>query len=219
MIKKRPTVVTVMGVLNIVFGGLWMLLYLCIGLLFVVIFIAFGQANVARDPQLNELKELWSEMTREIPGLTVFLVLTVTLSVVLAIVEIISGIGLLRMKNWARLMCIFYGVVVILTSIASLVYRFAILNPGAERAAEKLVARRGVHMGQDPMEGTFNNILEILQTVIGIAYAVILLIVMLLPSVSAAFTGRTALDESSDRGDDEYFDEGYERRRRDQWSE
>jgi hypothetical protein len=215
MVKQRPVVVTVMGILNIIFGGIWLLIYTCVGVLLLFLFIALSQAEVAREREVRELKELWTVINREVPGFNAFLIVSLVLSLLLPIIEIVAGIGLLRMRSWGRVLSIFYSAAVIASSIASLIYRFGVVNPGMERAMRDWVAQKGAQMGPDPVGSQFNNIFEVIGTFIGMSYAIILLIVMLLPTVSAAFRGETAIGGPYDRPDEDYYDEGYERRRRD----
>ncbi|MEN8126333.1 MAG: GYF domain-containing protein [Planctomycetota bacterium] len=87
--QQRPTSVTVLGILNIVFGGLGIL---CSP--FGIIGLLVPQPNSSFQP--TEVMKLFS-------------VVGYAVGFVFAIILLISGIGLLLRKNWARLTAIAYG--------------------------------------------------------------------------------------------------------------
>src|SRR5262245_10275755 len=99
MTRARPSSVTVMGILNIIFGSLFLLCYLCNGVQ--LIMQSSGKAGGCRganDPGV----EMVNQMQAEIPGLMVYQVTTALLHTVLSILLLTSGIGLLNMQRWAR---------------------------------------------------------------------------------------------------------------------
>jgi hypothetical protein len=222
MARKRPTVVTVMAILNIVFGSLGLLCYLCAGAGFLILFAAINQAG-PQDRGVQALKELWAEVSREVPWMGAYFVGSMIFSLLMAILLLVSGIGLLNMKSWARALAIFYSLITIITQIVVLWLQLAYINPLMLRVNQNLMARNPAFQpGNDPFGGGLmsNNLWSVIGAVIGMTYAVVLLIMMLLPSVSAAFSGGRPPDEYDlERGaeDDEDFDR--ERRRREEWNE
>jgi hypothetical protein len=202
MPRKRPTVLTVFGILNIVFGSLGLVCYSCIG--FGLVVLLGGGLGAAQDPQLRLAKEAIDDMLRNVPGYVPAIVISLVLGVVLALILIISGIGLLYVQGWARIICIIYSIISILSQLGALVYRLAVLNPALERWANDFVMRHGGGpMRENPGA---SNVWEIAVSVFFIGYAVALLVVMFLPQVSAAFAGwapRETYEREFDRGGEE----------------
>jgi hypothetical protein len=223
MARKRPTVLTVMGVLNIVFGGLGLACYLCVGLGLVLLFASVGGAGGAFPGGINPIADMWDFMKRDVPGFAAISIGQILLSFVMSIILVVAGIGLLIMKPWGRVLSICYSIVTILAQIGALVFQLAIVNPATQRWAQDFVRRHGGVAGGNGDIG--NTAMSNLQTVggavIGMTYSIVLLVMMLLPSVSAAFSARGPMDEHDRyRQEDEDDDDlGRERRRPDEWRE
>ena len=196
MARKRPTAVLVMGILNIVFGSLGLICLICGGLVILVLFAGGAAAQENRD--------VYTFVDKEVPGYIAVTIANLVLRTVLTIILLISGIGLLSMQSWARWGSVTYGVIVILLSIASPVYQLAVLNPALDEWEREAGGPRHQALRSAPTIGG---------ACISMVYAIALLVVMFLPSVSAAFAGRTTR-----RSPDEDDYGGYEgRRREDDW--
>jgi hypothetical protein len=198
-----------MAILNMVFGGLVLACSLCAGIGILLIVAAFNQA-AAQDPKIRELKEVIESMTRHIPSMVPFMVGNLLFSAIVNIILIVAGIGLLKMHGWARITSIFCAVATILEQIASLVYRFTVVNPGVEAWQREFLARHpGAAMQENPFAGNaaINSAMEVFGTLVQMAYAIALLIVMLLPTVAAAFRAPPAefdREQRDDRDEDQY---------------
>src|SRR5437763_636365 len=110
MAKQRPTMVLVIAILNFVFGGLG-ILGSCVGGIVCLVMLNLpdpppGQPN----PFPNALKFL----ANEVPSYTAFVMAGLVVGIIMAAALVLAGIGLLRMRPWARLTCILYGFVQIL---------------------------------------------------------------------------------------------------------
>jgi hypothetical protein len=223
MARRRPTAVTVIGILNIIFGSLGLLCYVCAGAGFLILYAAFSQAG-PQPREMQDLRQLWEAVQRQMPWFGAYMIGNVILSFFLAILLLISGIGLLNMKGWARTLAILYSIITIVTQIAALVLTLAYVNPQILRVTQELMARNpAFRPSNDPFGGGSlmgSNIQSVIGAVIGMIYAIVLLIIMLMPSVSAAFAGRGRRDDYElDRQEDEDDDLGRERRRREEWNE
>jgi hypothetical protein len=211
MARKRPTAVTVIAILNIVFGGLGLLCYACIGIGIVFLYGALSKAP-AQDPQAQLLKDMLTSMKDEIPGFLPFLIGSSVFSLVMCIILIVAGIGLFSLQRWARVLCIFYSVATIATQIGFLIYRVAVLNPAVARWQKDFLAR---HQALQPDRGgmdansPMNVILEYLGTGVSLTYAVILLVIMFLATTKAAFLGQWR----------DPYGEGYDQPRTDDYRE
>jgi hypothetical protein len=204
MARERPTVVTVFGILNLVFGGLFGLCSLCAGFALLFAYIAFKSAP----PQAAaELSGVFGSLDRLLPSYKYVLIASVVIGLILDIVLIVSGIGLLRMHPWGRWGSVFYGVGTVLVGIAGLVYNVGYANPAMYKwqqefqkdLAAKQKARGGPAqpMPQASANPAATTAQQIAGSVISMAYAIAVLIAMFLPQVSAAFAGGPAprLDE------------------------
>jgi hypothetical protein len=109
-------------------------------------------------------------------------------TLLLSILLIVSGIGLLRMQSWGRIMALVYGTVSILSHIAVLVCMVMVSVPVAQAFAEKMAAKGE----QEKMMASlmqFGVYMGMAVPIISMIYPAIVLILMLRPSVAAAFRG------------------------------
>src|SRR5262249_4727947 len=139
-------------------------------------------------------------------------VVRLVVGIVLQVLLIVAGIGLLNMKGWARVLSIFYSVLMILMQIGYLVFAIALANPAVHRWQEDFNRRFPGLVAGGQSDPATNNLFAVIGSVLVILYSVVLLIMMLLPGLSAAFAGRApAQDYAPGVGDE---GEDYERRRR-----
>ncbi|HMC66536.1 MAG TPA: hypothetical protein VKI65_16495 [Gemmataceae bacterium] len=189
MNRQRPTVVLVMAILNFVFGGLGFFWVICAGLGLLVVVSLAKNAPPPPGGGRNPLADL-SEMFNSIPGFIPYTIIASILGLIVDIVLIVAGIGLLKMKPWARWTCVAYGFYGIVASLGGLVYTLTVVNPAMAQWQQKQAAGAGGNTG-------FNNAVSHVSAMLGMAYAVALLIVMFLPNVSAAFAGRVSAPPDS----------------------
>ena len=212
MRRRRPPGLTTMGVLNIVFGSLFLLCSLCNGgqLMMNTAAANRGPRGFLREPGAEMLEALKAE----IPGYMAIEVSRHLLHLGLAILLLTAGIGLLNMQRWARVGSIIYAVATIILEIGSLIFQLAFVNPVTSRVLGQIFGPFG-DLGFFP---DFINTMTIASAFLLLIYAVVLLIMMLVPGTRAALEGHAAGDGY--RGDG-YDDEGYEHerrpRRRDDW--
>jgi prolipoprotein diacylglyceryltransferase len=160
--QQRPIAVTIFGILNIGFG--------VIGLLGMLVSMAvLSRTNVAANPILQEMYDnpnyiAWTKISMPLGGIA-------------AVVLISAGIGLLLLKNWARLVSIGYGVYAILGGIVG---GLVMLNIFAS------ILRHNAG-GPSGFVVMFSLLGSIFGMVIGLAYPILLIIFMTRPKVVAAF--------------------------------
>jgi hypothetical protein len=219
MARKRPTVVLVIGILNIIFGALG---FLCIGVGAITMVAAsqFAKAVPGSDPL-----ELLERMNREIPGYSAILAVNLGCQLLLALVLLVSGIGLLYMKPWARWAGIFFSVAMILLSLASLVFTLSVANPTLKRVQAQMETQRVRQQGEpgafaapapgprpeQQVQEMASTVGTIVGTVISVGYALILLLILSGRSVSAAFAQqppRRRRLETEDEVEEEDEDDG-----------
>jgi hypothetical protein len=222
--RKRPTPVTVIAILNIVFGAIFTLIYICGGIVTLVVVNLAYSPTPHPDKQarllLGILKETLIEApVRHIPYYPQVQLGTIIFDVVMTFIILIAGIALLRMRSWARIACIGYAVLSILVRIGTLIYALAVVVPAQDKIQADVndwLASNLPPGAQIPPDAGSNPVLEGVGPVFGFScgliYPVVVLIIMLLPSVTAAFRkwDQEPLPGSSDLEDD-YF--GFERPR------
>jgi hypothetical protein len=214
MPRKRPTAVLVIAVLNLVFGASNLLCVLCAGAGVGFLALALGQPGAARDPAVGDLKEALASASREVPLLVPVWVGDAVVSLVLAVVMVVAGLGLLGMRRWARVLSIVYGVATLLAQTTSLAVHFLLLNPALDRWEQGFQARPAPGRA-GPMSlagnGLLGNSLVLFNALTDIVYAAAVLVVMFLPSIAPAFAGRGTgepaepVDTDLD-GDEEMYD-------------
>jgi hypothetical protein len=192
--KKKPPVITVFGILNIIFGGLGLLGAICGGLAT----FAFAQVTMPGpgNPP-NPIKDMLEYMDKHAPLYTTYMIFEIVIGLIMAVILIVAGIGLLKVRPWARWLSIAYAGVRLVLILVGLVLAILIFNPVlADWQAD--YNKRAVPAGTPPPpslgSGATNNISAALGSILGAAYSIALLVVMFLPNVRAAFA-RAALPE------------------------
>jgi hypothetical protein len=206
-----------MGILNIVFGSIFLLCNLCDGGQFAINSASARRPRaIFRDPAAEVLQALQAE----VPGYTAFQVSRVLLGLGLAILLLTSGIGLLNMQPWARVGSIIYAIATIFLQIFTLIYQLAFINPVANRVLQQVFGP----FGEPGFFVELINIGVVISAILLIGYAVVLLVLMLMPSTGVALAeGLTAGGYGRGRYDEGGYDDdgGYRydprRRRRDDW--
>jgi hypothetical protein len=218
---QRPMPVTVIAVLNFIFGGLGVLYTLCGGLAFLGMILMFQNLPAPPGGGPNPGKEFGNLFT-SIPGFVPFTIGRTILDSVLAIVLIVAGFGLLRMRNWGRIASMVYAVITILTTVGATAYSLAIVNPAMEKGMAEFQAkmqkmqaqaRPGAPAPPPPAfggGGVTNVISTVVGAVFGVAYSIAILAVLNLPDVRKAFARAAAgtTDEDDRTREIDYLDEG-----------
>jgi hypothetical protein len=162
----RPTSVTVFGVLSIVFGAL--------GLCSVV-----GAVAVMMNPIAGGPNNPAAQAINQGGFYGAYSLISMGLGSVAAIVLLASGIGLLRLRAWARKASIAYACYSILTTIVGLAVNYLyVLRPLADQLGTGGL-QEAVAMGAMVGSG--------LGGVLGLVFPILLMYFMLRPHVAAAF--------------------------------
>jgi hypothetical protein len=116
-------------------------------------------------------------------------------------VLIVTGVGLLNRRNWARITCIVYSILNGILLIADVLFRLFFELPAQERWRADFLRRHPDMFFLDDGPGGdiyTNQIAAVVIAVLCLAYALTLLIVLLLPHVSAAFAPRRSYYDEDD---------------------
>jgi len=162
---QRPTVVTVFGILNIGFAALGL-----IGAAATLLMFRFLPA--AGNPVLqlmneNALLKAWTDAS-------------LLLGVVASFFLLAAGIGLLMMRNWARVLSLAYGIYAILSGVIGTVLTLVLL-------CKPLLDTAGKHRGPETVAAVGGAVGGTVGGCISLIYPILLIIFMTRPRVVAAF--------------------------------
>jgi hypothetical protein len=199
----RPASVTVIAILNLVFGGLWLLCGLAnlgmqaSGMQNMFMNMGNVNANPSNDPQVakqiakqQEIQKQAMEFSRKINSSPTQYA-TQLQNIVLSILLIVSGIGLLNMASWGRILSFVYAALSILSNLALVVMMLMVNVPLAQEFADKV-------SGQGPEVQLVATLVKagvyvgIIVPIASMIYPAIVLILLVRPSVAAAFRGETS---------------------------
>jgi hypothetical protein len=193
MAKERPVSVLVFAILNIVFGSLGAIGLLCSGLALGLVYGIFSSAGSALPGQSKlHFPPFPSD------AMTVSIV-QIVIQFLLSIALLFAGIGLLGMKGWARKMCIALSMMGILLALVTPPIAIFCVNPKMEHWQEELqqairdqqkTGGQQPPMFYQPQSPALNTIGALITPMLVLAYAIVMLVFMFRPQVSAAFAGR-----------------------------
>jgi hypothetical protein len=162
---QRPASVTFFGILNIAFGALGFF-----GM-FTTLQLLSGK-SMQNNPALR--------MMLENPTYLQWIKLTIPLGLISSIVLLMSGIGLLRLRSWARKLSIYYAIYGILFCLLSVWVQFVYLF-------QPLMAQAKQLQGPEAAGAIGGAIGAMLGAVFGFVYPLFLLIFMTRRKVVDAF--------------------------------
>jgi len=169
---QRPTAVTVFGVLNIVFATFG------IFGMFASVLLFLPQAS-SNNPVV--------QLIHDSPAYAAWLKISMALGVVVAAALLAAGIGLLKLKPWARTFSIGYGIyAIVMTVVGTVVNYFLLVRPMLEQAQQKHGPESAAAIG-GAIGGTLGGCL-------GLIYPILLLVFMTRANVVAAFASGQPVD-------------------------
>jgi hypothetical protein len=202
MRRAVPTIVMVVAILQIFFGATGLLRHLCSG----GMQLAGGaRAFTPAGPQGVPQVDTEAVLKARVPHYELLVYGGLVLGLVSGTVCLVSGLGLLRLRPWARWLAIGYACYFIISDLAGFIYAVTMIRP----VMEEVIAEQAQQANLPPQAATaFNISMKVASvapylTLVLLAYPILLLVVMFLPSVRAAFRGRPAVVERKDEGPDE----------------
>ena len=206
MTPQRPASVTVIAILQLVFGSLNLLCGLA-GL--ATQGGRFNPAGGAGKEQEAFQKELEDAMAREMPNQKPVQVAETASSLVLSVLMLASGIGMLNLRPWGRLLGLVYAVLGMASTLAGLAYAVGVVMPALDRAAASVKVPK-------EQEQVFSLVMKVTPllmiglSVLALVYQVIVLVVLTRPSVKRAFAGLPPVEgpeDYHDRAPPQQYDE------------
>jgi hypothetical protein len=149
-----------------------------------------SRSGQAKANVFKEMVEMSDQLRQEVPGYTLANTAHVVIVLLLSILAIVAGIGLLKMKPWARRGTLVWSCVLVLYEIAWTTYQVTLINPVQLRIQQQMMAQQAKGMPNISLSSTLTAVVTVLFGLLIIAYAVGVLVVLCLPSIRAAFAGQ-----------------------------
>jgi hypothetical protein len=206
---RRPTSVTVIAVIHLIFGGFGLLTGVCGGIV-----QAVGPANFMFQPPppppgakvppfpTDFTPRMQRYLQSECPVYDTYLMTQIALGLVLSVMLVVAGIGLFGMRPWARRLSLAYAVGSIVLQLAALAYTLTFVMPALNTFYEQIgkeypsfapvlmFSRVGMWFGAGG-------------ALIGLVYPVLVLVLMRRPGVVAAFAGEVPPADPGDQASPE----------------
>jgi hypothetical protein len=210
MERKRPGSFTVFAVLCMVFGGLGLLCD-AIGLAGQAATQALTNMQPKGKPGQIDQAQLQKELQEKLPAYQAYQWGNLTLSFVMHVLLLVTGIGLWKMQAWSRFACIAYGLLTILIQLGVLLYTLVFVTPVMDDILNRMFKEQNTPI---TVPGWALNLGAIAGALLGMTFAVILLIFALRPAMGQqlAMAGQPEGDQGRQDSPD-YYDEDYQRQR------
>jgi len=170
----RPTAVTVIAVIGIVFA----ILGICCGG-FGLLGNAMTESMMAASPASEQ--DISRQMMN-IPGMDRYTLFSSVITIILGFLLIIGSIGSLMMAGWARGLMVFYAMFAIVANIGSTIIYFAMFLPEQQKIAANNPGASAYMMG---------NFLGLgCGMIIGFIYPIVVLLIMNKPAIKSAFENK-----------------------------
>jgi hypothetical protein len=184
--------VLVVAILQICFGALAMCANVCGGLQAAgggAVFIPAGSPQAAQQKQLQQ--DMEDLMEQKFPHYKALQYGGLGLGVTAAAAMVVSGIGLLKMRPWARRLTIVYASYSIASTIIGVLIAVTITLPLTAEVMAELNAKGSFPPGTAPVMNAMGPLMTAgaFAQLVFLAYPIVLLVVMFLPDVRAAFRG------------------------------
>ena len=142
------------------------------------------------------------EIESAIPGYKAVTIASLGVSFVLDILLLSAGFGLLKLQSWARILSFVYAPISILYHIGSAVYQLVFVTPAMQAIYAKNPAFAGI--------SSFTGVLSGIGVFVGLAfmlYPIVVLVILLRPSIAAAFRTDWASRESDESEEADNLDD------------
>ena len=201
MQPNRPTSVLVIAILHFVLGGLG----LACGLMNTAS-TAITMANPglaaggAGNPGANFAVAQNQYLDAHAPYWKVITMAFTIVDILISVVMIIAGFGLLQMRPWGRSLSLFYAGASIVFQIGRLLFSLCYLLPTLTAFYDSFLATAapGPQTQTMAIMRPFLYPLSLLGLV-GLIYPIVVFVIMLRPSVAAAFRGAPTVPDDADR--------------------
>jgi hypothetical protein len=200
MPHKRPLAVVVIAVLQLVFGA--------VSLCGAVTELSGAAEQVASVSQVNvpgEAKVTQQDVLKywrdNLPSEWAVERVSAASGVVLSLMMIASAVGLLQMRAWGLFLALAYAALSLVLTVAEAVYNFGVRAPALAEFTRQLAATGGRDAQMAPQVLQVSFLLVFVVSALTAVYPLLVLLVLLRPSVRAAFRGEALPEEPEDYRD------------------
>jgi hypothetical protein len=190
LVKQRPASVLVLAILHLVGGGIDLIGVLCSGAMQAAGGNPFGmQGGAGQDPTVRLQKAI-----EAIPGQQAFTLGELAINLVLDVLLIAAGIGLLSMKPWARILSLVYAPLAILNRLGTFAYTLLVLIPAFDTILVQELGRDRQIANALQAASSIMRTFMLIGAIVGflfIIYPIVVLIILNLRHVKAAFSGKS----------------------------
>jgi hypothetical protein len=195
MVRQRPTSILIIAILHLIGGGIGIL-----GSCYSVVVLAASGTSAASAPAIQpapsappgrpatpappSASQIMKYYEEHVPGYKVFTYAGMAVSLILDLMLLASGIGLLLMHPWARLLSLIYAPLSILFHLLSFAYQLAFVMP----AMHDLFAQSSAFGPMGSVMAVATDIGFVLSLLV-IIYPIVVVILLLRRSTVAAFRG------------------------------
>ncbi len=193
VVKQRPASVIVLAVLHLVGGTLGLIGDLC------------GLVGQAAGPQAlmvgpsNEIQDMQKRLLQHLEAAPGYRAVTwggLVVSLALDVMLLTAGVGLLNMKPWARTVSLVYAPISILNRLVVIVWTLAVVLPATAEFFEKLAGKDPI-MKAAAAGGKIGGVIGVIVSALVMIYPIVVLVILNLGSVKAAFQGGKAVPRPS----------------------
>jgi len=215
IVRKPPTAVYVLAILHLVGGGLGLLGALANGALVAVNASKAATAPPAPGQRFNpqDPGAMQKYYEDKVPAFHVYQACEIALGLLLSALLLAGGVGLLKMRPWGRTVSLVYAPLSIAYHLVALIYALAFIMP-ATREFLQLAAQQNPQMGPAVVAGEVGGYIGLFIGTAVIIYPIVVLVILLRPSVAAAFRG-----EYPPTPEEEEEEPWPDRGRREDWDE
>jgi hypothetical protein len=203
MPQKKPTSVVVIAVLQIVFGAIG-----ACGAVSTLSGVAQSIQAMNPPPQNNapgqpkvSAQDVQKKFEQKIPNFDLIQKAEAGIGLAVSLVMIASGIGLLKLLPWGRMLAILYGFLSIALHIWALVFAFVFVMPAFNELTNDLSAQFGKDAALFAQIMQYSVMAALVIGALTVIYPIIVLIIMFRPAVVAAFRGESLPTEPDDYRD------------------
>jgi hypothetical protein len=213
--QKSPAVLTV-AIFHLILGGLGLLLGLC-GVAMLAATggnpmtgptFDFGNPQVAQQQKAQQ--EAIQRVMANVPFIKPFQIGTQVVNLTLSAVLLVAGIGLLAMRSWARWLSVAYAGVSIPVTLATMVYMGVYLLPAQQEMFRQMPTVNAQQAQMMQSMGQVMGPMTLFFQAFYFVYPAVVLIILLMPSVGAVFSGKADRPRKRRRDEEEvedYYDE------------
>jgi hypothetical protein len=146
-------------------------------------------------------QDIQNRLEKKIPNYHAIETGDAVVDLLLCLLMLGSAIGLLQVRPWGRLLALVYAVLSLLSHVVSAVVTFALVIPVVSEFSKELAASGGRDASVMAQAMQFGIVFAALVAALTAIYPLFVLIVLCLPSIRAAFAGKSLPTEPEDYRD------------------